>query len=129
MVNEYYLERVKRMLPNARATLIGGVEPFLKGELPQVDALLYSAEAGSAWTFLYPQNAVVVPQGLRTKVPTGFMIPLNNERFYDFINTWLELKLKNGQIADAYDRWILGEGVQDQAPRWSVIRDVLHWVE
>ena len=127
--SEYYLERIRVELPNARTLLVNDIVPYLKGELEEVDALLFTAEAGSAWTFLYPQNAVVVPHGLRTQVPTGFMIPLNSERFYDFINTWLELKLKNGQIADAYDRWILGQGVHDQAPRWSVIRDVLHWVE
>jgi len=127
--SEYYLERIQLTLPNARTVLVDDIVPFLKGELPDVDALLYTAEAASAWTFLYPQDAVVLPQGLRSKVPTGFMIPLNSERFYDFMNTWLELKLKNGEIADAYDRWILGKGTHDQEPRWSVIRNVLHWVE
>ena len=129
VVNAYYLERIERTLPNARTILVDSVEPFLKGELPQADALLYSAEAGSAWTILYPRYAVMVPQGLRTQVPTGFMVPLRSERFYDFMNTWLELKLKNGQIAAAYDRWILGKDADGQEPRWSVIRDVLHWVE
>lgn len=77
----------------------------------------------AAWTSLYPQNSVVVPEGMRIKVPTG------SDRFYDFMNTWLELKIKNGQVADAYDRWILGRGITDREPRWSVIRNVLHWVD
>lgn len=127
--SEYYRQRIEHGLPNARTVVVDGIEPFLEGKLPDVDALAYTAEAGSPWTFLYPQYAVVLPEGMRIKVPTGFLIPVGSDRFYDFMNTWLELKVKNGQVADAYDRWILGKGFQDQEPRWSVIKDVLHWVE
>lgn len=127
--SEYYRQRLGRALPDAQVESIDHVESYLKGELPDVDALLYTAEAGSAWTFLYPQNAVVVPEGMRRKIPTGFLIPTGSNRFYDFMNTWLELKIKNGHVADAYDRWILGQGVTDREPRWSVIRNVLHWVD
>lgn len=127
--NEYYMQRVERVLPNAQSVFIDSIEEYLKGHLADVDALLYTAEAGSAWTLLYPQNAVVVPDGLRVKVPTGFLIPTGNERFYDFMNTWLTLKIKNGQVANAYDRWILGKTGAGREPRWSVIRNVLHWVD
>ncbi|TFH47707.1 MAG: transporter substrate-binding domain-containing protein, partial [Lysobacterales bacterium] len=127
--SEYYLQRLKHVLPDAEYVLVDSIEGFLKGEMPDVDALLYTAEAGSAWTFLYPQNAVVVPEGFRVKVPTGFLIPTGSDRFYDFMNTWMVLKVKNGQIAEAYDRWILGQGVTAQELRWSVVRNVLHWVD
>jgi ABC-type amino acid transport substrate-binding protein len=127
--NEYYMRRLKHALPNAQTVYIDSIEDYLKGELTDVDALLYTAEAGSAWTFIYPRNAVVVPEGMRIQIPTGFLIPKGSQRFYDFVDTWLMLKIKNGQVAEAYDRWILGRGVTVQTPRWSVIRDVLHWVD
>lgn len=129
VASEYYKQRLERALPNAQGVFIDGIESFLKGELADVDALLYTAEAASAWTFIYPRNAVIVPEGLRVKVPTGFLIPLGSQRYYDYMDTWLTLKVKNGQVADAYDRWILGRGVTVQEPRWSVIRNVLHWVD
>jgi hypothetical protein len=28
-----------------------------------------------------------------------------------------------------YDYWILGKNAVPQPPRWSIIRNVLHWVE
>ena len=28
-----------------------------------------------------------------------------------------------------YDRWILGKDAEQKEPRWSVIRNVLHWVD
>lgn len=127
--SNYYLQRLEHALPNAQGVLVDGIESYLKGELPDVDALLFTAEAASAWTFLYPQNSVVVPDGLLIKIPTGFLIPIHNDRFYDFMNTWLILKIKNGQVANAYDRWILGQGSTTPEPRWSVIRNVLHWVD
>jgi Na+/H+-dicarboxylate symporter/ABC-type amino acid transport substrate-binding protein len=127
--NEYYQQRLKHTLPNAQSVFIDNIESYLKGELADVDALLYTAEAGSAWTFLYPRYAVVVPEGIRIQVPTGFLIPTGSQRFYDFMDTWLVLKIKNGQVVEAYDRWILGRGVTPVEPRWSVIRNVLHWVD
>jgi len=28
-----------------------------------------------------------------------------------------------------YEHWILARSPEDSPPRWSVIRDVLHWVD
>ncbi len=113
----------------AQGVLVDNIERYLEGEAPQADALLYTAEAGSAWTLIFPGYTVVVPTGLDIKIPTAFMIPAGSERYLNFMDTWLELKRKNGQIAEAYDRWILGQGASKRQPRWSVIRDVLHWVD
>ncbi len=127
--NEYYLQRLRHALPDVEGILIDDIERYLQGEPPQADALLYTAEAGSAWTLMFPAYSVVVPAGLNLKIPTAFMIPAGSERYLDFVDTWLELKMKNGQIAEAYERWILGKGATEQQPRWSVIRNVLHWVD
>jgi hypothetical protein len=32
-------------------------------------------------------------------------------------------------FAALYDYWILGKNAVPKPPRWSVIRNVLHWVE
>ena len=42
---------------------------------------------------------------------------------------FIEMTKRDGTIDRLYDHWILGEGAQPTDPRWSVIRDVLHWVE
>lgn len=47
----------------------------------------------------------------------------------EFIDTWIELKQRQGTIETLYDYWILGQGVVEKRLRWSVIRDVLHWIE
>ena len=45
------------------------------------------------------------------------------------MNSWLTLKRLNGTLEQLYDYWILGIDPRDKAPRWSVIRNVLCWVE
>jgi hypothetical protein len=45
------------------------------------------------------------------------------------IDTWIDLKKKDGTIGSLYDHWILGRSAAPSAPRWSIARDVLHWLE
>ena len=40
-----------------------------------------------------------------------------------------ELKRRDNTIDGLYDYWILGRDAENQEPRWSIIRDVLHWVD
>ena len=35
----------------------------------------------------------------------------------------------NGTLDAAYKYWILGQNAVPHQPRWSIIRNVLHWVE
>jgi hypothetical protein len=46
-----------------------------------------------------------------------------------FLDTWLDLSRKNGTLDELYRYWILGRDDGAREPRWSVIRDVLHWVD
>ncbi len=41
----------------------------------------------------------------------------------------LELKRSEGTIDALYSYWMLGGAAQIRKPRWSVIRDVLGWVD
>ncbi|MGD8267527.1 MAG: hypothetical protein PVF55_05125 [Desulfobacterales bacterium] len=46
------------------------------------------------------------------------------------ISRWIELNQKNDlDFQSLYDHWILGLSAEERKPRWSVIRNVLHWVE
>ena len=52
-----------------------------------------------------------------------------DDDFARVVDTWIQLKQKDGTIAALYDYWILGRSAGGAAPRWSVLRDVLHWVD
>jgi hypothetical protein len=40
----------------------------------------------------------------------------------------IDLMRRNGPMQELYEYWILGRSAASRPPRWSIIRDVLHWV-
>ena len=78
-------------------------------------------------TFLW--LVVVVPEPGLIKVPLAFPLARRDERFASFINTWIDLKRRDGTLDELYSYWILGRNAAPKTPRWSVIRNVLGWVE
>ena len=75
VVGERRAENVKRYLPNTEIVLLETYSDFFTDNPKDVDALVISAEAGSAWTILYPAYSVVVPEP-HLKANAAFAIPL-----------------------------------------------------
>jgi Na+/H+-dicarboxylate symporter/ABC-type amino acid transport substrate-binding protein len=127
--SEYYTAKLREALPNAEGIELSSPREFFEGTRPGLDAFLFTAEAGSAWTLLYPKFTVVVPQPGLLSIPLAYAAARGDQEFMDFVNAWIQLKQKDGTTERLYDHWILGRGAVDKKPRWSVIRDVLHWVK
>ena len=125
----YYVSFLRRYLSKASIVPINSPREFFKAEEGTFDALVFSAEAGSAWTLIYPQYSVSVPHPEPLKIPMIYLTPLQEPEMAQFVSAWVELKKKDGTIDLFFKRWILGEKASQQEPRWSIIRDVLHWVE
>jgi Na+/H+-dicarboxylate symporter len=123
----YYKKSIEEFFPNASLKPIKNPREFFKGKHTDVDAFVFSTEAGSAWAMLYPEYTAVVPKGLRLRAPVSFALPKEQQAYTQFMNTWLNLKKDNGYLDTVYDFWILGENPKADKPRWSVIRDVLGW--
>lgn len=126
--SKYYQEVVKEFFPTAQLTQVNNIRLFLKGKYKDVDALIYSTEAGSAWTMLYPNYSALIPKHLKFRAPVGFVLPKGQADFVLYMNTWLKLKKENGFHDKVYDYWILGENPRAIKPRWSVMKDVLGWL-
>jgi Na+/H+-dicarboxylate symporter/ABC-type amino acid transport substrate-binding protein len=125
----YYVSKMRDHLPKAKIVLLNSPREFFKTKAKDLDCFVFSAEAGSAWTLLYPEYTVVVPQPNIIAVPQAFPMPKGDRDFVDFVNAWIDLKRKDGTIKKLYDHWILGKGAIKKEPRWSIIRNVLHWVD
>jgi len=124
----YYVALLQNRLPDAEVEIIEPVRSFFQGkESRDYDGLLYTAEGGSAWTLIYPSFAVAVPEPGRVKVPLGYAMPLGDPTLVEFVNTWIELKRRGGTLDALFQHWILGRDEAERKPRWSVLRDVLHW--
>jgi ABC-type amino acid transport substrate-binding protein len=102
---------------------------FFERNVGSWDALLTSAEAGSAWTLMYPQYTVVIPKPNIETFPIGYAVAKGNHDLLAFLNNWIQIKKNNPQMKAAYNFWILGQEAVPKKPRWSVIQNVLKWVE
>ncbi|UCE77142.1 MAG: cation:dicarboxylase symporter family transporter, partial [Gammaproteobacteria bacterium] len=103
--------------------------PFFEGEHPELDAFLVPAENGSAWTLLHPEYTVVVPQPDPVKIPSAFGLALDAGELVDAINEWVVFATNEGMIQRSYAYWILGQGAEGKQPRWSILRNVLGWID
>ncbi len=74
-------------------------------------------------------SAAYLSQERITRWPVHYPIAGRDQVLAEFMNDWIVLKKGDGTIRRAYDHWILGRTAEQQGPRWSIIRDVLHWVE
>ena len=124
VAGERRARNVKRYLPNSEIVLLETYSDFFKDNPKDVDVLVISAEAGSAWTILYPAYSVVVPEP-HLKSNAALAIPLGDSDFGDFVNNWLQMKQTSGIIDKLYNKWILGTKVEQKKGRWSIGRDVL----
>ncbi|MDJ0848605.1 MAG: cation:dicarboxylase symporter family transporter [Myxococcota bacterium] len=125
----YYVTMLQRYLPQAELVEVSEPADFFEGEVEDLDAFLFAAEAISAWSLLHPQFSVAIPHPDVVKVPVAYAVAGGDAAMASFLSGWIDLKRKDGTLQALYDHWILGLDADVRGPRWSVIRDVLHWVD
>jgi Na+/H+-dicarboxylate symporter/ABC-type amino acid transport substrate-binding protein len=124
----YFVDKLRRLLPDARLHPLRSVDE-MAASTPPLEAVAFPAERGAAWTLMHPQYSMVVPEGALVKVPLAYPIARRDERFAAFLNTWIELKRRDGTLERAFEYWILGKHATPATPRWAFARNVLHWIE
>jgi Na+/H+-dicarboxylate symporter/ABC-type amino acid transport substrate-binding protein len=125
----YYQKMIHAFFPRAELLYVDSYSSYIDNYSNRADALATVAEMGSAWSLVYPEYAVATPFGNKIKVPVAFPIPPGEETMANVLNTWINLKQKDGTISNLYNYWILGQQEKNHTPRWSIIRDVLHWAK
>jgi ABC-type amino acid transport substrate-binding protein len=122
---------ISNRIPQADAVRLSSLEEqirYFESDGEGTDAFLDSAEEGAAWTILYPRFIVVVPRPV-VQLPVAYVVAPDNPSVLRAMNEWLQIERTTGDIDEIYDYWIQGKTGQAQPPRWSVIRDVLGWVD
>jgi Na+/H+-dicarboxylate symporter/ABC-type amino acid transport substrate-binding protein len=125
----YYTNKLRELVPHAVIELHTSIAGLFDKSATRADAVLLPAERGSAWTLMHPEYSVVVPGPEPIRLPLAYPIARRDLQFAAFVDTWIGLKRKDGTLDAAYKYWILGQDAVPPEPRWSVIRNVLHWVE
>ena len=124
----YLISFVREHLPKAQLVTVNSAEEFFESKGKTLDGFVYSAERGSAWSLLYPEYTVVVPTP-PIALPVSYAMARGDRELVDYVNALVELKKGDGTVKKLYNYWVLGQFATDTQPRWSVIRNVLHWVD
>lgn len=127
-LDDPFVRRIAVLYPNVEIVDIDSIEEFTEGRV-ELDAVLVTAEGGSAWTLRHPGFSVVTPTKHPVGLPLVYAVPQGEGAFARYVNHWVDLKKRDGTIALLYDHWILGVTAELKSSRWSVLRNVLHWVD
>ena len=119
------LRKIRAELPFADVISVGTPAKLFEPHDPPFDALMLTAERGSAYTLLHPEYSVVVPKPRIVKVPLAYVIAGYDAPLAAVVDAWIDVKRKDGTIDDLFAHWILGRDAEPHRPRWSVLDDVL----
>jgi Na+/H+-dicarboxylate symporter/ABC-type amino acid transport substrate-binding protein len=122
-----FLQKIHAELPGA--DIVGFDRPgeMFEAHGQPLDAVVLTAERGSAYTLLHPEYSVAVPGPRPSKVPLAYVIAGRDQALAELVNAWIDLKRKDGTIDELFSHWILGRQAGQRQRRWSVLDDVLHW--
>ena len=127
--NNTALVRVARqLLPRATIVPIDSKEEFfIQGK---ADALMIPAEEGYTLTLQYPffDVAIIEPHDSYLMMYGYPVAKDSSESYLLALNYWIRMEKDYGMLDKKYDYWVLGRIPGTVEPRWSVVRNVLHWV-
>lgn len=121
-----YFEVAKRHFPNAKTYDVFSFDELESG---QVDAMVLSKIPSRVWCLNHPGFIVVNYGELLGKDYFAFATQSDSYSWIDFVDNWMQLKRQAGFEAKQHDYWINGQKPKSEEPRWSIMRNVLHWVK
>lgn len=122
------IQEAKQRYPNLKFVKISGYKNFFRQKKGKYDAVVISAQAGSAWTLFFPGYGIAIPE-TTSRYPVAYAVAQSNQSLLNYVNNWQKLRKVDGHQDRIYNYWMLGQGATEIKPRWSIIRDVLHWVD
>ncbi len=121
----YFIKKIREELTDVEVVPFDRMDEMFMPHAPTVDAIVVTAERGSAYTLMHPEYSVAVPKPRPFKVPLAYVIAGRDRQMAAMVDTWIELKRKDDTIAELFAHWILGRDAERKRPRWSIMDNVL----
>jgi len=121
--------KINKYFPKAQLVELASIKDFFT-QADVADALLTTDKIGKAWALLYPKFGVATPQPLMFRYDLAYPVAITkgDHVFLDYLNQWLRLQKTSGAAKEQFSYWVLGKTPLRKTPRWSIIRNILHWV-
>ena len=124
-----FVDVASELFPRAKIVKIDSIWDFFDGN--KADVLFTTAEEGYPMTLMHPFYDVAIFEPNNSyRVLYAYPVAKNsNENFLLLLNYWIKMERDYGELDRKYDYWILGKNQKEnESRRWSVVRNVLHWV-
>ena len=136
-------ERVLRYFPKAEVVPLENTIDFFvvpgtgsrSGGAPvwqerrQDDVLMCPAEEGATYTIFRPDYQVINPLPRPLELPIVYAVAPGGEPIRDVLDHWIELQGRTGRLDELRQHWVHGQGATVAGRRWSLVRDVLGWID
>ncbi|MGH2639308.1 MAG: substrate-binding periplasmic protein, partial [Rhabdochlamydiaceae bacterium] len=119
-----YRDIVTSYFPDSLA-FASNFDELLKGD---VDAMMWSELPAYIWCLAHPEHTTVSFNHSLGRNYFAYPCGATTEQFIHFLNEWLELKEQQGFELKQRQYWFLGKSQIPENQRWSIIRNLLHWV-
>jgi Na+/H+-dicarboxylate symporter/ABC-type amino acid transport substrate-binding protein len=122
--------QLKKHFPQAQLVELASIQDFFS-QANVADALLTTDKIGKAWALLDPKFGVATPHPVMFHYDLAYPVAITkgDHAFLDYLNQWLHLQKTSGVAQAQFSYWVLGQTPLRRTPRWSIIRNVLHWVK
>lgn len=94
-----------------------------------IDAALWTLPQARAWAEVHPGYSAVEASDLGAPIPMAFFMPPGADELVGFVNYWQDLRGSAGDSDALREYWLEGKPRTSGEPRWSVMRNVLGWVD
>jgi hypothetical protein len=124
-----YEHLARTLFPSHKIILLDSYDDFARYTPNAV--LIRGEPQAISWSLRFPNFTTVIPTPSIGQESLSYAIAADADRFLCFLNPWLSLKKNESFTQQEYDLWILGktESTSSHQPRWSIIRNVLHWID
>jgi len=124
-----YETLAKSLFPKDRIILLDNYDQFAT-RFPKA-VLIRGEPQAISWSLQYPQFAVVPPSPPIGQDCLSYAVRPGADRLLQFLGQWMRLKKNEEFTKNQYDLWVLGktEMTIPEEPRWSIVRNVFHWVD
>jgi Na+/H+-dicarboxylate symporter/ABC-type amino acid transport substrate-binding protein len=120
-----YARVAERHFPYAKHKGIEVLEQFTKGE---IDGMIWSRIHAFAWCLSHPEFIALGYDYTLGKLYFSYPVQKGSYNTIAFLNHWLDLKKQSGFTDEQRAYWMSGDSPASKEARWSIMRNVFHWI-
>ena len=115
------------LFPKKNVVLVRSYEDLLTDASLQV--AVWSLLEARAFALAHPGFTAVVPEDLGSPFLFAYLMPPRADQLQAYMDHWIEMRQADGFAQKQYRYWMEGIPSERKERRWSILRNVLGWVD